>query len=240
MQQGGRLTVATMDVALDEVTARRWELPPGSYVRMTVSDSGIGMTEAVRQRIFEPFFTTKAGGEVSGTGLGLSTVYGVVHLHRGAIRVESRPGAGTTFTVLLPQGTLCPSEQTLAPAPARGSGCILVVEDEEMLRRLATTALTRLGYSTITASDGVEAVQLFDAHHHALSGVLLDLKMPRKAGRDTFVEMRAIDATVPVLLCSGYGENEEAQSLISMGAVGLLSKPYRIGELSELLARFRR
>ncbi len=178
MQQGGRLTVETTEVALDEVTARRWELPPGSYVRMTVSDSGIGITEAVRQRIFRPFFTTKAGGEVSGTGLGLSTVYGVVHLHRGAIRVESRPGA---------------------PAPARGSGCILVVEDEEMLPRLATTALTRLGYSTITASDGIEVMQLFDAHHHELS-----------------------------------------QSLISRGAVGLLSKPYRIGALSELLARFRR
>jgi len=240
MPQGGRLTVATMDVALDDATARRWEVPPGPYVRVAVADSGVGMTEAVRQRIFEPFFTTKAGGEVSGTGLGLSTVYGVVHLHRGTIRVESRPGAGTTFTVLLPQGTLSPVEQTLAPAPSRGSGCILVVEDEEMLRRLAKTALTRLGYSAITASDGVEAVEIFAARHHELSGVLLDLKMPRKAGRETFVEMRAIDPTVPVLLCSGYGENEEAQSLISMGAIGLLSKPYRIGELSELLARFRR
>ena len=106
------------------------------------------------------------------------------------------------------------------------------------MRTLATTALARLGYRSVTAVDGVHGVEIFRQRHRELIGVVLDLKMPRKGGRDTFLEMRAIDPTVPVLLCSGYGENEEAQGLISLGARGLLSKPYRIGELSEHLARF--
>jgi len=144
---------------------------------------------------------------------------------------------GSVSFVFLPAAmfaALFPAEQTLAPAPARGSGCILVVGDED------AAPAGDGGAGAITASDGVEAIKLFATRHHELSGVLLDLKMPRKAGRETFVEMRAIDSAVPVLLCSGYGENEEAQSLISMGAIGLLSKPYRIGELAELLSRFRR
>ena len=106
------------------------------------------------------------------------------------------------------------------------------------MRNLAATALTRLGYRSVTAVDGVQGVEIFRQRHHELIGVVLDLKMPRKGGREAFLEMRALDPTVPVLLCSGYGENEEARGLITLGATGLLSKPYRIGELSEHLARF--
>ena len=240
MPAGGTLAVGTRDVLLDATTCVPWELAPGPYVELTVADSGVGMTDEVRQRIFEPFFTTKTGGTISGSGLGLPTVYGVVHLHRGAIKVDSAAGEGATFTVLLPKGTLAAPDVASDLAVPSGSGLVLVVEDEAMLRQLATTALTHLGYRALTACDGVEGVDLFRTHHHELAGVLLDLKMPRKSGRETFTEMRAIDANVPVLLCSGYGDNEEAQGLISLGAIGLLPKPYRIGELAEQISRFKR
>ena len=238
MPDGGTLAVGTRDVLLDTTTCVSWDRAPGPYIELTVADSGLGMTDEVRQRIFEPFFTTKRGGSGSGTGLGLPTVYGVVHLHRGAIKVDSAPGEGATFTVLFPRGTLATPAVSADRAVPGGSGLVLVVEDEAVLRQLATTALAHLGYRALTACDGVEGVDLFRTHHRELAGVLLDLKMPRMAGREAFMEMHAIDANVPVLLCSGFGENEEAQGLISLGARGLLSKPYRIGELAEHLARF--
>ena len=118
-----------------------------------------------------------------------------------------------------------------------GAGLILVVEDEEMLRRLAATALTHLGYRSVTAADGVEGVAVFRARRKEITGVILDLKMPRMGGREAFIEMQAVDPSVPVLICSGYGDNEEAQGLISMGARGLLSKPYLIADLAERLAQ---
>jgi signal transduction histidine kinase len=238
MPHGGRLSIRTREVSLAADAAQALELPPGDYVQLVVADSGVGMSDEVRLRIFEPFFTTKHGSEVTGTGLGLSTVYGIVHLHRGAITVSSVPNRGAAFTLYFPKGVLTAPPATSPGATSAGAGLVLVVEDEELLRRLATTALTRLGYRSITAEDGVQAVEIFRQRHRELVGVVLDLKMPRKGGREAFLEMRAIDPSVPVLLCSGYGENEEAQGLISLGARGLLSKPYRIGELSEHLARF--
>ena len=240
MPRGGRLTVTTSDVVISAPEVADWPVPAGDYVQLTVADTGLGMSEDVRQRIFEPFFTTKKGGDVSGTGLGLSTVYGVVHLHRGAIRVDSAPGAGSTFVVRLPRGTLQTATSAEAAPASAGTGLILVVEDEEMLRRLAVTMLGRLGYRTLVAADGLEGVELFRQHHTELAGVLLDLKMPRLGGPAAFTQMRDIAADVPVLLCSGYGENEEAQRLISKGAAGLLSKPYRVSDLAEHVARFRR
>jgi PAS domain S-box-containing protein len=239
MPGGGTLTIAARDCSLDTDAARALDLPPGPYVELSVSDTGVGMSDEVRQRIFEPFFTTKTGGDVTGTGLGLPTVYGIVHLHRGAIAVRSAPGAGTTFLVYLPKGVLATATPPAHPAVSSGAGLLLVVEDEEMLRSLATTVLGRLGYETLTAADGACGVDLFRERHRELSGVILDLKMPRMGGRDAFLAMRGIDPSVPVLICSGYGDNEEAQGLISLGAKGLLSKPYRMADMAERLAQLR-
>ncbi|MGE0041851.1 MAG: ATP-binding protein [Vicinamibacterales bacterium] len=237
MPDGGRLAIAGRNLELDQAAAAPLDVSPGAYVALEVRDSGVGLTDEVRARIFEPFFTTKVEGDVKGTGLGLSTVYGIVHLHQGAVTVESSPGAGACFTVYLPRGVLAPA----APAPravaTRGSGLILVVEDEELLRSFVVEALTTLGYRSITAADGVEGVEIFREKHATLAGVLLDLKMPRMGGRDAFVEFHAIDAAVPVLVCSGFGDNAEAQGLISLGARGLLPKPYTLSELASALAR---
>ncbi len=239
MPGGGTLAIDTEDVSLESAAAQPLGVPPGEYVMLRVTDSGVGMTEEVRAHIFEPFFTTKAGGEGTGTGLGLSTVYGIVHLHQGAITVDSTPGEGTAFTVLLPRGRLT-RERTAPSAPSDyGSGLILVVEDEPLLRNFTTVALSRLGYKTVAAADGVEGVALFRRHQASLGGVILDLKMPKMDGRAAFLEMRAINPSVPILICSGYGDNEEAQGLITLGAKGLLPKPFRVADLSKQLNLLR-
>jgi PAS domain S-box-containing protein len=237
MPAGGRLTIRTRDAELDAPCGHALHLKPGAYVELAIADTGAGMAGEVKERIFEPFFTTKVGGGVTGTGLGLSTVYGIVQLHQGAIAVDSTPGAGTTFTIYLPKGILRDVHLGAArPTPA-GRGLILVVEDEELLRSFTAAALDRLGYSAIMAADGEEAVRVFRDRHAELTGVLLDLKMPKMGGRATFLEMADIDPRVPVLICSGYGDNEEAQGLITLGAKGLLPKPYRLADLSEQLAK---
>ncbi|MBP8274784.1 MAG: PAS domain S-box protein, partial [Acidobacteria bacterium] len=237
MLQGGQLQIQGRNVTLDTGAARRVGLPAGDYVELRVVDWGVGMTDEVRARIFEPFFTTKVGGQVRGTGLGLSTVYGIVQSHNGNIAVESTPGVGTTFTVFLPKGRLVP-ELASTPAPiASGTGLILIAEDEAMVRQLLVAAIEGLGYRVIAAEDGEEAVRMFMERRLEITGVVLDLKMPRKGGRDAFLEMRAIDPSVSVLICSGYGDNEEAQSMISLGATGLLGKPFRMSDLAAHLSR---
>jgi signal transduction histidine kinase/CheY-like chemotaxis protein len=240
MPSGGTLRVRTTDRVLSVAEAVSLDIPAGDYASLAVSDTGVGMNEEIRARIFEPFFTTKPRLEQSGTGLGLSTVYGVVHLHHGAIGVESSPGHGACFTILLPRGRL-PTDRPVPQAlVSPGTGLLLVVDDEPLLRSFLAKALSRLGYSAITAEDGDEGVKLFREHHHDLRGVLLDLKMPRLGGAQAFEQMRHIDAGVPILVCSGYGDNEEAQDLISRGARGLLPKPLQLKELAkqlELLTR---
>jgi signal transduction histidine kinase/ActR/RegA family two-component response regulator len=237
MPSGGTLKVRTSNLDLDAKAASAVGLRPGPYVQVSVTDSGVGMGDDVRPRIFEPFFTTKqrsAAGQ-TGTGLGLSTVYGIVQLHAGAIDVDTKPGRGTTFTVFLPKGSLTLERQPVASIASTGTGLVLVVDDEPMVRNFAIAAVTRLGYRAIPACDGDEAVRLFLAHHRELKAVILDMKMPRKDGTAAFREMLAIDATVPVIICSGYGDNEEAQNLITLGARALVSKPFRIADISKHL-----
>ncbi len=238
MPQGGTLDVRSADLIVDAASAAGLGVVEGEYVELAVADTGVGMSDEVKARVFEPFFTTKVRASAPGTGLGLSTVYGITHLHRGAIDLASTPSQGSTFVVRLPRGQLVPNERITGPQPPRqGHGLILVVEDEALLRRLAASALAALGYTAVTAADGNEALRLFRDRHHELAAVLLDLKMPGRDGRDTFVAMREINPAVPVLICSGYGDNDEAQGLITLGACGLLPKPYRVSTLGEMLGR---
>ena len=237
MPNGGALNISSANVALDDAGARLRGVPAGDYLELTVRDSGSGMTDDVRIRVFEPFFTTKVGGQVRGTGLGLSTVYGIVQSHNGSITVESAPGAGTSFAVCLPKGLMTP-EQTEAPrAVAGGTGVILVADDEDVVRRLLVAAIEKLGYRALAAVDGEDAVRVFRDHRHEITGVLLDLKMPRKDGAAAFREIREIDPAAAVVICSGYGDNEEAQNLITLGAKGLLAKPFSLSELAVHLSK---
>jgi signal transduction histidine kinase/ActR/RegA family two-component response regulator len=240
MACGGDLIVLTRTIQLAEPEASTHRLPPGSYGELKVSDTGPGIGQDVLERIFEPFFTTKTTGEKLGTGLGLATVYGIVEAHRGALEVDSTVGVGTTFRVLLPTGQISMGKPSQTRTPNRGCGVVLVVDDESTLREFAKFALESLGFIVETAENGREGVASFRASHGKLYAVLLDLKMPVMGGREAFEQMQLIDATVPVIICTGYGENEEVQATLSLGAIGMLSKPYRIIELSDALQKLKR
>ena len=237
MQGKGRLTITSRQVDLGGAAAAALKLPPGAYIELRVSDTGPGMDEATTQRIFEPFFTTKTTKEHMGTGLGLSTVYGIVGAHHGAIDVASEVGTGSTFMVHLPLGKLLPEGPRPEHTPGNGKGTVLVVEDEPALRELAQAILESLGYGVETAEDGRAGVAAYRTSHRHLHAVLLDLKMPNLGGRDAFHQMRLIDASIPVIICTGFGENEEVQDILSHGGAGLLHKPYRVIQLSEALER---
>jgi PAS domain S-box-containing protein len=235
MPERGVLALSSSVSEVSEATHPGLPIPTGRYVELSVSDTGLGMSREIQQRIFEPFFTTKNSSGVSGTGLGLSTAYGIIRAHGGAISVSSCKGKGSTFRLFLPVGSVPPAGQETGPVTACGEGLVLLVEDEQMLRELGAEALAALGYEAVTAADGREAVEAYGRLHGRLSAVLLDLKMPRMGGREAFIELRRIDPTVPVIICTGYGENEEVQELLTLGARGMLAKPYQISALAAKL-----
>jgi PAS domain S-box-containing protein len=238
MPEGGELTLVTRSVQLDESYGadRAEDITPGPYVEINVTDTGVGMDDDVQSHLFEPFFTTKEQG--AGTGLGLASVYGCVKNHEGTIRVYSEPGRGSTFKVLLP---LSPEAATSAAAarraPVHGHGHILVIDDEETVRRFTSRALTHLGYHVSCCSDGEEGVEFFRANHAEIDLVILDLIMPKLSGDEVFNLLKAIDPDVRVLVASGFTRNGTADALISSGALGFLNKPFRLDELSREVAQ---
>ena len=230
MLQGGQLLIQTENVTLDEDYARlHTYVQPGRYVRLSVSDTGVGMDAATIEHIFEPFFTTKELGK--GTGLGLATVYGVAKQHGGFVQVESRLGLGATFQVYFPlvEGALEDIERvdSAAAQPVQGgSETILVAEDHDGVREMARVALESLGYRLILAQDGLEAVDLFHQHCGSIDLALLDVVMPRMGGPDAYLKMCALKPNLPVLFTTGYSaEAASLQALVEKGA-GVLQKPY--------------
>ena len=200
------------------------ELEPGTYVVMEVNDTGSGMDEATKAKIFEPFFTTKTFGR----GLGLSAVEGIVRNHKGAMRVYSAPGRGTTFKVLLPATSLPLSgrKSLEEPVELQGSGRVLVVDDEAGVRKLLKTIIERSGYSVITASDGSEAIDIMEREGDQIDLVILDLTMPVMSGEETLRELQRIRPKTPVLLSSGFNESEAVQRFLGKELAGFIQKPY--------------
>ena len=210
------------------------ELQPGLYVILDVRDTGCGMDKDTLPRIFDPFFTTK----FTGRGLGLAAVQGIVRGHRGSIQVASAPGAGTTFTVYLPAGTSPLRTIPLEPAAEEaelphGSGTILLVDDEEMVRAVACAALEHLGYKVALAGSGEEAVETFRRLSGGIRAVILDMTMPGLSGEDTMRLLREIRPAVPILLSSGFSEVEALQRFADLGLGGFLQKPYTVRSLAE-------
>ena len=229
MPDGGRLTVRTQNVAIDAASAREgwsFEVRPGAYVLISVTDTGLGMDEATKSRIFEPFFTTK--DRHKGTGLGLSTVYGIVKQSGGYIRVISAPGQGSTFEVFLPvaDGAASPAGQPQRPQTSGGSETVLVVEDDDGIRAVIKRILERAGHRVLEATNGAEALRICDASGDSVDLVLSDIAMPEMQGPDLARRIRELHPRMAMLLMSGYAESASQQEGFLTDGVEFLGKPF--------------
>ncbi len=230
----GSVTITTNAVNLDNEAASRLlgaqDLLPGLYACLQVEDTGCGMDEATRAKIFDPFFTTK----FTGRGLGLAAVSGIVRGHKGAIRVNSTLGKGTTFRVWLPA-----VKQSSVRAPEQqhkkwsGKGTILIIDDEEIVRRVDRVSLEGMGYEVILATDGQNGLDLFQKNIHRVSLVVLDMVMPVMGGEETLNELRKLRPEIPVILSSGYHEAEVVRRFSGQHISGFLQKPYTANALTE-------
>jgi signal transduction histidine kinase len=238
LEGAGRITVSTgsMDCDLEYLTnfAIDDDLPPGTYVYLEVSDTGCGMDAKTLDKIFEPFFTSK----FTGRGLGLAAVQGIVRGHKGSIRIYTEPGHGTTFKVLLPASNQPARSLPRPVSPADGwtaTGTVMVVDDDQTVRNVARRMIERVGLTVLTASDGRAAVDLFREQQSEISCILLDLTMPHMGGEEAFRELRRVRADVPVLLSSGYNEQDAISRFAGQGLAGFVKKPYVAQQLLECL-----
>ena len=230
----GRLTVRTRSRNFESAELAEMfpgqALPAGAYALLEVEDTGCGMTPQIQARIFEPFFTTKFTGQ----GLGLAAVSGVVRSHRGAIAIRSAPGAGSRFRLVFPALQVRPGPAVVAPAVDdtwRGSGMILVVDDDRLIREVTARMMTNLGFTPLLASDGVEGVAAFREHATRLGCVLLDLTMPRMDGFEAHAEMHRCNPAVPVILMSGFSQKLAHLPPEAIHPAGVLAKPFGIAQL---------
>jgi signal transduction histidine kinase/CheY-like chemotaxis protein len=213
-------------------------LSEGVYIYIEIADTGCGMDEKTKERIFDPFFTTKFAGR----GLGMSAVLGIVSEHKGALKISSEVNEGTTFTILFPANESTDSRTAAVGSKDengridwRGSGTVLIVDDEEALCAVAEQMLDRMGFSVLTASNGRDALKVFHQHANEIVCVLLDLTMPYMDSVEAFNAMRRLDQGVTVILCSGYNEQEATQRFAGKGLAGFIQKPYDMTVLREKL-----
>ncbi len=241
MPNGGRVTIATCNTSLNrEYTETHSWAKVGEYVALAVSDTGMGINPDIQDRIFEPFFTTKEMGR--GTGLGLATVYGIAKQHEGMIGVHSEPGIGTTFTLYLPAAdSEAETDYMLTPVPMqKGTGTILLAEDEELVRNLGVQILIQAGYNVLVARDGEEAVAVFRRHANEIDVALLDVVMPKLSGRAVCERIQAIRPGLPVLFASGYSVSLLDATFLRAANALCIQKPYNPRDLLLKIKQLRR
>ena len=232
MPGGGNLFLETENVTLEESDYDKpYDINPGRYVRISVSDSGVGMDKATQERIFEPFFTTKGVGH--GTGLGLASAYGIIKNHNGIINVYSEKGHGATFKIYLPASKKQVIQERPRPEVAQGgTEMILLVDDEEMVADIGKDMLEKMGYTVLAAARGAEAIEIFNANRYEVKLVILDMIMPDMSGGETFNRLKAIKPDAKILLSSGYSLNGRASKIMKRGCNGFIQKPFNLKQIS--------
>ena len=234
MPAGGDIFLRTINIPHGDMKGKLYNPKPGDYVLLTVTDTGIGMDPKTVQHIFEPFFTTKELGR--GTGLGLASVYGIVKGHGGYVDVESEKGRGTTFKIYLPAS----KEEVyntieLPDNISKGTGTILLVDDEEAVLEVGEKLLKVMGYHVLTAREGREAIDVYKKHRETVDLVLLDIIMPNMKGGEVFDCLKEINPDIKVLLSSGYSIDGEASKILERGGKGFIQKPFHLERLSETI-----
>jgi two-component system, cell cycle sensor histidine kinase and response regulator CckA len=234
MPGGGNLYLQTENVTLDEDYVEPSNAKPGKYVKISITDTGLGMEEATHERIFDPFFTTKDMGK--GAGFGLPSAYGIIKNHGGIINVFSEKGEGTTFDIYLPALENKVTKQQELPGKAlKGRENVLLVDDEDMIIDVGQEMLKALGYEVVTARSGREAIEVYEANKEKIDMVILDMIMPEMGGGEVFDRMKEINPNIKVLLSTGYSIDGQAKEILARGCLGFMQKPFNLKDLSQKL-----
>jgi PAS domain S-box-containing protein len=235
MPNGGDLHISTENLTLDEHYLQPYKVKPGRFVKVSVSDTGIGIAKNDLGRVFEPFFTTKEMGR--GTGLGLASAYGIVKSHGGHINVYSEKGHGTTFNFYLPASLrkVAAEATPTAPVVRRGRETVLLIDDEEMIIDVGCGLLRELGYTVIPARSGQEAIDIYSERYADIDLIVMDMIMPGLSGGETFDRLKRINPRAKVLLSSGYSINGQASQIMERGCDGFIQKPFNLQQLSAKL-----
>ncbi len=232
MPDGGKIIIASENVVLDEFGPEK----AGAYVKITVSDTGVGISKDIINRVFDPFFTTKTRGQ--GTGLGLATAYGIIKSHKGFFKVKSKQGHGSSFMFFLPavpSGSESGREPEVKKKIFNGRGTVLLVDDEKGVIEVCSEMLKTLGYEVKTALSGREALGIVASEKDKIDLVILDMVMPKMAGREIFEQIRQIDPEMKVLVSSGYSREEDIRKMLGDGCNDYIRKPFDVATLSEKL-----
>jgi PAS domain S-box-containing protein len=235
MPGGGKIHLATENSIIDEKDANQHTVEPGNFLKLIVADTGTGMDERTKERIFEPFFTTKEIGR--GTGLGLSSVYGIIKGHGGFINVFSEMGKGTAFHIYLPisDREAPPMEKPAEEKLYKGGESILVVDDEEVILSVCRGILEKLGYRIMVAKSGQEAVERYRENQQEIDLILMDMVMPGMGGEETFDRLRSINPKVRIILSTGFSLEGKAGQLLEKGCRGFIQKPFKMNLLSQTI-----
>ena len=235
MVNGGTIAFEIVSVTLDEdyCQASPFDISPGQFLQITISDTGSGIAQEDLKHIFEPFFTTKQ--QTKGTGLGLASVYGIVQQHRGAISVNSELGKGTEFTIVLPVSEEKEASSVKHEEFVEGKGCILVIDDELVVRTTVRMMLENIGYEVLEAQNGQEGVLIYEKNKEKIDLVLLDMLMPVMDGTECFYQLKKINSEVRVIISSGFTRDADLTGLKKAGLSDLIRKPYNLQQLGKVI-----